>query len=97
MQFKEIESGIEKESSEKDAERHIELKLPSDDETSPDTLEPTMPRRSERERRPPTYYGEWANISNHQEPLTFGQVLCSPNKSHWMEAMKKLNRINSRE
>ena len=93
--FNELECGVEKESSEPDKRRYVELELelPSDDETLSDTPVQPAPRRSERERRPPVYYGEWANVSNYQEPQTFRQALESPDKLHWMDAMK--NEIES--
>ena len=49
-----------------------------------------VPRRAERKRRPPTYYGEWANSVKFdiKEPQTFSQALDSPDKQHWMNAME---------
>ena len=91
--FNELECGVEKESSEPDKRRYVELELPSDDEMLSDTPVQPAPRRSERERRPPVYYGEWANVSNYQEPQTFRQALESQDKLHWMDAMK--NEIES--
>ena len=56
--------------------------------TSQPAAEPVL-RRSERERRPPDFYGERANActQNDQEPTTLQEALSSAESSRWMEAM----------
>jgi len=56
--------------------------------TSQPAAEPVL-RRSERERRPPDFYGQRANActQNDQEPTTLQEALSSAESSHWMEAM----------
>ena len=90
VQVNEMECGVEKESSEQDERRYVELEFPSDDESLSDIPVEPVPRRSERKRRPPTYYGEWANSVKFdiKEPQTFSQALDSPDKQHWMNAME---------
>ncbi|CAB4028654.1 Hypothetical predicted protein, partial [Paramuricea clavata] len=53
--------------------------------------EPQVTRRSERDRRPPAYYGEWATAANHDknEPRTVKEALSSPQKTKWVKAMEK--------
>ena len=52
--------------------------------------EPQVMRRSERDRRPPTYYGEWATTANDDgsEPRTVNEALSSPNRAKWEKEMK---------
>ena len=52
--------------------------------------EPQVMRRSERDRRPPTYYGEWATTANDDgsEPRTVNEALSSPKRAKWEKAMK---------
>ena len=47
--------------------------------------------RLERDRRPPSYYGEWETAANHDkyEPRTVKEVLSSPQKAKWVKAMEK--------
>lgn len=53
--------------------------------------EPQVPRRSERDRRPPAYYGKWTTAANYDqnEPRTVKEALSSPQKTKWVKAMKK--------
>lgn len=90
MKFKELECGIEKESTEQNERQYIELESPCDDEVTSDIPAEQVPRQSEQEKRPPMYYayGEWANISNISEPQIFSQAFDSPDKQHWMNAVK---------
>ena len=46
VQFNELECGVEKESSDPDKRRYVELELPSDDETLSDTPVQPAPHRS---------------------------------------------------
>ena len=49
--------------------------------------EPQVMRRSERDRRLPTYYGEWATTANDDgcEPRTMNEALSTPK---WEKARK---------
>ena len=49
-----------------------------------------VPRRSERQKRPPDYYGVRVNLSSEttSEPKTIEEATSSPEKSKWMEAME---------
>ena len=54
-------------------------------------LVPVPVRRSTRERRRPDLYGVWVNntqANEYQEPTTYKEVLISPDKDKWMEAME---------
>ena len=92
VQFNELECGVEKESCEQYERRYVELELelPSDAEPLPDPPVEPVPRRSVRVRRPPDYYGEWATPAecSIEEPQTFSKALTSPDKQHWIKAMK---------
>ena len=88
VRFNELECGVEKESSEPDERRYIELEFPSDDEPLSDIPVEPIPRRSGQERRPPAYYGEFVNSVNLKEPHTFDQALYSSDKQHWTNAME---------
>ena len=48
-------------------------------------------RRSERERRPPDFYGVRVNITSEalNEPTSIAEALSSPDKAKWEDAMKK--------
>ena len=56
-----------------------------------EAAEPQVPRRSERDRRPPAYYGDWATVTNHdqKEPRTVKEAMSSPRKAKWVKAMEK--------
>ena len=56
--------------------------LNSEETVIDDLPEPAL-RRSERERRPPNYYGVWTT-----EPTTVKDALSSPDKMKWLDAMK---------
>ena len=60
----------------------------SDVEPGDTPAEPVL-CRSERERRPPLFYGEWANFSDINEPCTFREDKNSPQKTNWMTAIKE--------
>ena len=48
------------------------------------------PRRSERIRKCPDCYGEWTHVSvQRTEHTTIDEVLSSPDKKLWEEAMQK--------
>ena len=96
VQFNELECGVEKESNERDEKRYIELEFPSDDEMLPDTPVEPVPCRSERERRPPLHFGEWANITSIREPQTFSQAIDSPEKITLDGCNKKKKEIGLR-
>lgn len=55
-----------------------------------EVAEPT-PRRSMRERHPPNYYGESVAIASNfsKEPVNVKDVLSSPEKARWSDAMEK--------
>ena len=76
-----MECGVE-ELIEQDEIRFVELEFPSDDEPLSEIPVEPVPRRSERKRRPPAYYGEWVNsvIFDIKEPQTFSEALDSPDK-----------------
>ena len=61
-----------------------------DEEPVEKTTEPVL-QRSERERRPPDYYGDWVTVTNTEpdEPKTARKALASPDKAKWMAAMEK--------
>ena len=96
--FCESECGFEKESSVQDPEerRYVEIEFPSDEEPVPVPIsaeaqvEPTL-RRSTRERRPPVYYRDLAALasSDSREPASVKEVLASPDKTQWLNAMEK--------
>ena len=50
-----------------------------------------MVRRSNREKKAPDYYGEWASVTNAEltEPRTVKDALNSPDQAKWMKAMEK--------
>ena len=59
--FNELEHGIEKEIVQEE-KQCVQLNSVTEEEpVTEDTPEPVL-RRSERERRPPTYYGEWEQV-----------------------------------
>ena len=100
-------SGLEKEQSEEDkVDKLIEIDLseqtPEDTEEvanedqerneSTEVEDEVVPRRSNRETRPPNYYGVWINTTQTEhcpEPTTFEEASTSPEKEKWMEAMTK--------
>ena len=57
-------------------------------ETEPAETEPAV-RRSGRQSRPPTFYGEWASIASKTEPATVTEALNGPDKSKWTNAMER--------
>ena len=70
-----------------------EFEEPIDDEEPVvnEEPEPQVPKRSERDRRPPAYYGEWATAANHDknEPRTVKEALSSSQKAKLVKAMEK--------
>ena len=73
VEFNELESGLQKEPSEQNVQRHVQLEISSDDEPGDTPAEPVL-HHSERERGPPLFYGEWANLSDIKEPCTFKEA-----------------------
>ncbi|RXN36740.1 Retrovirus-related Pol poly from transposon TNT 1-94 [Labeo rohita] len=68
--------------------RYVELDCQEpDNEESPEQ----KVQRSARLRKPPDYYGEWVTIASNPttEPKTVKDVLSSPDKANWKEAMEK--------
>ena len=80
--WEEAERSEESNSSESESEFNMES-IP----------EPTVPRRSERERQNPDRYGDWvAFIATNQlsdEPLNMKEALSSPEEGEWLKAIKK--------
>lgn len=93
--FNEHECGLEKEFCQPEGERYVKLELSNDEETvTDDSPEPVL-RRSERERRPPNYYGVWTSVSEAKEPTTVNDALSSPDKKKWLDAeIDSLHRNN---
>ena len=96
--FKENEHGFEDEVTHS-GQQYVELDLWSEDDANPDPVvtdeAPVLPppeqppvRRSERERRFPDYYGVRIYLSK-TEPSTVEEVLSTPEKDCWLEAMEK--------
>ena len=58
--------------------------------TNDDEAEP-VPRRSNREKATPNYYGQWVSIAkgDMKEPATVEQALASPDRVKWQDAMEK--------
>ena len=50
----------------------------------------TVPRISERQRRPPDFYGIRVNVSSEKpsEPVTIEDATACSDKAEWMQAMK---------
>ena len=70
MQFNKLEpGGVEKESTEQNTQKYVKLESSCDDEPQCNTLPETVIRCPERNRRPPDFYGEWANLSLPKEWL----------------------------
>ena len=85
--FNELERGIKEIVQEE--KRCVQLDSVTEEEpVTKDTPEPVL-WRSERERRPPTYYGEWANMTNtsKKEPKTYKDALASSDGTKWQKAM----------
>ena len=63
-----------------------------DDEPVSEDDEPViedMPERPVRQRRPPDRYGEWVTLTRTStEPTSVKEVMKSPNKEKWEDAMK---------
>ena len=83
--FNEHECGFEKELDTPEENRYVQLELSSDDEAVTDDFPEQVLRRSEREKRPPNYYGVWMSASEEKEPTTVNNALSSPD---WLDAMK---------
>ena len=97
-------SGLEKEQLVEDRvdKLIVEINLPDNDNTEEMVIDnqereessenETVLRRSSRERRPPDYYGVRINTAqeeHYSEPITFEEVMTSPEKERWIEAMNK--------
>ena len=48
--------------------------------------EPVQLRRSERERRPPDHYEEWASVAT-KEPTNVTEAMSCSDKREWTQAM----------
>ena len=83
----ELEHGIEKDIIQEE-KWYVQLYSVTEGEpVTEDTLEPVL-RRSERERQPPTYYREWASMSNmSKETHTYKVALASSDGTKWQKAM----------
>ena len=99
VMFDESSRGIEKEQSvpERSSERYVELDFHDDEKhvadkehTTEEGAEPVV-RRSNREKKAPDYYGDWATVTNAEltGPTTVKDALSSPDKAKWMSAMEK--------
>ena len=88
--FNELSCGLEKEPDESEQNRYITIDVSSDKEPVFDDTDSQL-RRSERERRQPSRYGEWVTLANDKvsEPITVKEALDSPNASKWQSAMQK--------
>ena len=97
--FDESSSGIEKEQSvpERSSEQCVELDFHDDEKhvsdkehTTEEGAEPVV-RRSNREKKAPDYYGDWASVTNAEltEPTTVKDVPSNPDNSKWMSVMEK--------
>ena len=94
--FDESSHRIEKEQSvlERSSERYVELDFHNDEKhvadkehTTEEGAEPVV-RRSNREKKAPDYYGDWASVTNGEitEPTTVKDAVSSPDKVKWMSA-----------
>ena len=99
VKFNESEKKEGTETTDCDTPVHlIKLDFSEDSETISDsencpTEQPiveSVPRRSERERRPPDFYGTRANVTSQypNEPKSIKEAISSPEKSQWEKAMK---------
>ena len=99
VQFNELSQGTEVvREKEPNQSTHVELDFPEFEEPivddNPVENEAPVrqpPRRSERDRRPPAFYGEWATAANYdqREPRSLKEALASPQKEKWVKAMEK--------
>ena len=91
--FNECKHGVEKERDENCDKQYVKLDSTDDDQVNEvvDHDDEPVLRRSSRERKPPTHYGEWANLTHgdFEEPETVKEALASVDKSKWQEAMEK--------
>ena len=78
--------------SEEEPEIKDEEPVIKDDETVSEDDEPVIEDMSERpvrQRRPPDRYGEWVTLTRTStEPTSVKEVMKSPNKEKWEDAMK---------
>ena len=78
--------------SEKEPETKDEEPVIKDDEPVSEDDEPViedMPERPVRQRQPPDRYGEWVTLTRTStEPTSVKEVMKSPNKEKWEDAMK---------
>ena len=86
--FNERECGLEKEHCQPEQERYVNLELSNDEDTVCDDHQEQVLRRSERERRPPNYYGVWTSVTDAKEPATVNDALSAPDKTKWLDAME---------
>ena len=89
--FDESTMGTEEKEPIEDAQSvQIETNEDNKEEHDDNSEELPLPRRSERTRRRPDYYGEWTHMSvQRTEPTTIDEVLSSSDKDLWEEAMQK--------
>ncbi len=88
--FSELGRGVEKEPSKQEERRCVELDSLSEEEPVADEATEPVLRQSQRERRPPNYYGQHVSLANGKlkEPATVEEALASPGRAKWQEAMK---------
>ena len=99
--FKENKCDRASEAIESQGECHIELELSSDEESlgsgsesesepaESGIVQPQPFRRSTRTKQFPDYYGWNAHFVAKMEPSSVDEVMSSPEKDHWISAMKK--------
>ena len=104
--FKENKCDRASEAIESPGECHIELEFSSDEvslgsgsesESEPaesGIVQPQPVRRSTRTKQFPDYYGWNAHFVAKMEPSSVDEVTSSPEKDHWISAMKKENEIS---
>lgn len=85
--------GVKEEPNTKDENKDADKERLVEFDCIDNTEEETTPnlRRSERERRPPDFYGELATIANSEsrEPATAREALAGPDTDKWKGAMEK--------
>ena len=102
--FDELSPGVTSEPNVEDKKFPVELdNIPDEDEQDESTAVETTDqalRQSQRMKRPPDLYGEWAtvSISESNEPRSVTEALASPDKIKWLNAMQKeIQSLNSND